>query len=185
MIDDGAVLYPGTYCKGLKIEGINVRFQPGIYIIKGKKLEFKKEAQAYGNDVTFVLKGSKATLKVESGANLTLSAPSDGPYKGLAFYQTDIADDEKGGKPKKAKKPSRSEIGSDGGLTLIGTAYFPTQELLIKSETGVAAQSPATAFIAYRLKFEGKSVVNIKVDHEFGGIPPLLPRSDDGAKLIK
>jgi len=24
----------------------------------------------------------------------------------------------------------------------------------------------------------------VRVDHETGGIPPMLPRSDDGAKLV-
>ena len=80
---------------------------------------------------------------------------------------------------------AKSEIKSGGGLNIIGTAYFPTQELVITSESPVASQSPATSFIAYRLKFGGKSNMQVHVDHEAGGIPPLLPRSDEGARLVK
>ena len=44
-IGSGTVMVPGTYCKGLKIEGVQIRFTPGTYVIKGK-LEFKKFATA-------------------------------------------------------------------------------------------------------------------------------------------
>lgn len=188
VIDNNAVLYPGTYCRGLKVEGVNVRFMPGVYIFKNEKLEIKKEAQAQGQGVTFVLKGDKASVKIESGATLMLSAQETGPYEGLVFFQSPhmgSSSAKAATRSNKKVKIGKSEIGASGGLTIVGTAYFPTQELIISSEIGVAAQSPATAFIAYRLKFKGKSVTKINVDHEKGGIPPLLPRSDEGARLVQ
>jgi len=78
-----------------------------------------------------------------------------------------------------------SIVESGGGLSIIGTAYFPSQELSIFSDRPVASRSPATSFIAYRLKFSGRSNTQVRVDHEAGGVPPLLPRSDDGARLVR
>ncbi len=181
IVGTDTVLEPGTYCKGLKIEGVNIRFSPGTYIIKGK-LEFKKYAAAVGNNVTLILSGKKGTLSIEGDAQVSLKAPSTGPYAGVVFYQ--IPDIKKLGK--KAKLPTgKSQIKSGGGLRIIGTAYFPTQQLIITSDSSVVSQSPATSFIAYRLEFGGKSNTEIHVDHETGGIPPLLPRSDEGARLIE
>ena len=174
---DNAVLTPGTYCKGLKIKGTNVTFLPGTYIIKGGKFEISQSAQVIGSDVTFVLKGKKASLEIKSDAQVNFKAPSTGTYAGLVFYQ--IPDD------KKQKYPTgKSNIKSGGGLSITGTAYFPTQELNITSDSPVATYSPATSFIAYRLSFGGKSNTQVHVDHEAGGVPPLLPRSDDGARLV-
>lgn len=180
VIGDNAVLEPGTYCKGLEVKGLNIRFNPGTYIIK-KDLKFKEFAGAIGENVTFIFKGDKAKLKIEGGSQVNLKAPSLGTYAGLVFFQTL---EKKLGK--QAKLPSaKSEIKSGGGLRIVGTAYFPTQELMITSDSPVVSQSPATSFIAYRLKFAGKSVTEVHVDHEAGGIPPLLPRSDDGARLVQ
>ncbi|HHL43894.1 MAG TPA: hypothetical protein ENJ42_09760 [Hellea balneolensis] len=88
-------------------------------------------------------------------------------------------------KKKRKKKIRRSEIKSGAGVTIIGTVYLSTQELIITSANPVASQAPATSFIAYRLKFAGRANVSIHVDHEKGGIPPLLPRSDESARLVK
>ena len=180
LVGDDTEMVPGTYCKALELAGVNVTFLPGTYIVK-KNLTFKQFAQVRGDGVTFVLKGKKAKLKIESDAQVYLKAPATGTYAGLVFYQ--IGEQKLGKKP---KLPSgKTEIKSGGGLVIIGTAYFPTQELEISSSNPVASQSPATSFIAYRLTFSEKSNVTVHVDHEAGGIPPLLPRSDDGARLVR
>jgi len=176
-----AELMPGTYCNGMKISGVNVTFLPGIYIVKDKPLEFSKGSQATGVGVTFILKG-KATLEIKTNSQVNLRATASGIYGGLVFFQTpDLA---KVGKA--PKYPTAiSNIKSGGGLTIIGTAYFPSQKLVITSDSPVQSKSPATSLIAYQLEFGGKINTQIRVDHEAGGIPPLLPRSDEGARLVR
>jgi small basic protein len=176
------VLFPGTYCKGLRVKGVNVTFLPGTYIISGGKFEISEDSQITGDGVTFVLKGNNGGLEVKSDAQVNFKAPSTGPYAGMVFYQVpDI--------PKFGRKPKfptgTSNIKSGGGLSIVGTAYFPSQDLIITSFSPVASKSPATSFIAYRLKFAGRSNTQVHVDHESGGIPPLLPRSDEGARLVR
>ena len=77
-----------------------------------------------------------------------------------------------------------SSVETGGGLSIVGTAYFPTHKLEISSDNSVVSQSPSTSFIAYQLEFSGKSNTQVHVDHETGGIPPTLPRSDEGARLV-
>lgn len=189
IIGSGGVLVPGTYCNGLKIHGANVKFLPGTYIMKRNGIEFKEYSGAIGIDVTIVLKGEKSKLKIKDNSQVYLKAPSTGTYAGLVFYQTPVDGKNNSKKKKKPKKKNdkieKSEIVSGGGLNIIGTAYFPTQELKITSLNPVVTQSPATSFIAYRLKVGGRANLQIHVDHEAGGIPPLLPRSDDGARLVR
>ena len=179
---NNTVLFPGTYCKGLRVKGVNVTFLPGTYIISGGKFQISKDSQVTGEGVTFVLKGKNGGLEVKSNAQVNFKAPSTGPYAGMVFYQVPDA-------PKFGRKPKYptgvSNIKSGGGLSIVGTAYFPSQDLVITSFSPVASKSPATSFIAYRLKFAGRSNTQVHVDHEAGGIPPLLPRSDEGARLVR
>jgi len=45
--------------------------------------------------------------------------------------------------------------------------------------------APATSFIAHNILFSGEAKVNVNVDHEKGGVPPIMPRSDEGARLVQ
>ena len=176
------ILNPGVFCEGLKIDGANVTFSPGIYHIWGELL-FTSTANVYGRDVTFILKGTGNSLKIDNSAIVELKAPSLGPTAGLVFWQV-YADKDDKNKEQPTGVSGKSEISASGGLNIVGTAYFPTQELTITSDRWVTSKSPATSFIAYRLLFAGKSNTAVHVDHEAGGIPPMLPRSDEGARLV-
>jgi len=173
-VTDKTYLYPGTYCAGLDIKGVDVTFAPGTYIFPKGKLRFRKGSQSIANGVTFVMKG-KTPFWMEDGSNLALTAPSDGEYAGLAVYQSAT---KKGGGPK-------SRIRSGGGVSVVGTVYLPNQRLEISSESPVTTEAPATSFIAHKILFTGDANVKVNVDHEKGGIPPIMPRSDEGARLIK
>ncbi|WP_371396399.1 hypothetical protein [Fretibacter rubidus] len=48
----------------------------------------------------------------------------------------------------------------------------------------MASKSPATSLIAKSVHFTDKSSVVVRVNHEEGGIPPQIPRSDAGARLL-
>ncbi len=187
VIPTGSTLSPGVYCKGLSINGADVTLLPGVYHVWGN-LDIGSFAAVYGDRVTIILKGTKNRLIIRDGAQVSLRAPETGLTAGLVFWQThlDFWTYVLGRETKPPKGVTAvSEISSGGGLKIIGTAYFPNHELLISSNSPVASQSPATSFIAYRLKFAGKSNTQVHVDHEAGGIPPMLPRSDEGARLVK
>ncbi|NNC37565.1 MAG: hypothetical protein EX271_02760 [Acidimicrobiales bacterium] len=171
---DKAYLYPGTYCDGLDVMGTDVTFAPGTYIFPKGKLRLRKGSQSTAKGVTFILK-DKVTFWMEDGAELNLTAPSDGPYAGLALYQA--AGAKKGG--------SKNRIRSGAGVSITGTVYLPNQRLEISSESPVISEAPATSFIAHNILFTGDAKVRVNVDHEKGGLPPIMPRSDEGARLVK
>jgi len=188
---DNVILYPGTYCGGLLVDGIGVTFRPGIYTMLEGELKFKDSAVAHANDVTFILEGEKAKLKIEKGADVFVKAPSNGSLAGLAFIQKPFLQLGK----KKAKREV-SEVKSGGKLEILGTLYFPENTLKISGDdSAVGAQAPATSFIAYNIHF-GKDekndkklgiggYVTVAVDHVAAGIPPILPRVEDGARLVQ
>jgi len=71
---------------------------------------------------------------------------------------------------------------------VLGTLYFPKQEIKISGEESqMGSHAPATSFIADKIEFAGKegSSVSVKVDHIRAGLPPMMPRVEDGARLVK
>lgn len=177
-----AVLFPGTYCGGLTVDGKGVLFMPGNYIMLDGPLTFKNGAQAKAENVSFILNGQNSVVTVESGSTVHLKAPRAGAMAGLALYQ----DRQNAKLGKTVAYPNGVNVISSGGaLNVTGTMYFPTQGLEVVGDSRLGAEAPATSFIAYQVGFSGDTKAEVKVDHVKGGIPPLLPRSDDGARLIE
>jgi len=179
--ENGTMLMPGTYCGGLNVSGLDVKFAPGEYIMLDGPLVFTKESSAIAESVTFILRGKKSTLDIRKGSKLIVKAPKDGPLAGLAFFQDQYADTKK-----KPKLPSgTNSLSGAADMQIIGTVYFPTQEIVVGGGSGLGTQAPATSFIGYRVRFEDNSQIRIKTDHIAAGLPPLLPRSDAGARLTQ
>lgn len=177
------ILRPGTYCGGLTVDGVNVEFLPGDYIMQDGPFTIRNGAEANGRGVTFGFMGKKGVLRVELNADANFTAPSNGERQGIVFMQMD---DVKASSSQSDKK--RHVITSGGNLNINGTVYFPTQSLIVSGVgTQMGAQAPATSFIADSLVFEGEagSRVKVNVDHRKAGLPPLLPRAEEGAMLIE
>jgi len=177
-------LVPGTYCAGLTVDGVDVDFMPGEYIMRDGPLTFMNGAEATARDVTFILVGENAVFNVETGANVLLKAPSTGFRKGLAVME---AEDPSAPGNRKVKK-KKSTITGGGNFSVLGTVYLPKQTLEVKGDgTQVGSKAPATSFIADRVHFKGENgaVVEVDIDHAAAGIPPILPKAEDGAMLIE
>lgn len=177
------VMSPGTYCGGLTVDGANVRFKPGNYIIKDGPLTFKNGATADAQDVSFILRGDEAVLTVETGSVVTVKAPSQGLMAGLAFYE-----DQKqfiGGLDSDLLPSGVNLLSSGGELNVIGTLYFPTHALEVLGDSVLGAKAPATSFIAHQVTFAGSTKAEVSVDHQKAGLPAMLPKTDDGARLVE
>jgi Flp pilus assembly protein TadG len=177
-------LTPGTYCGGLTVDGINVRFAPGDYIFKDGPLTFLNKSQARADKVTLSFTGAGALMNIEGGSKLSIKAPTSGARKGLAFMQ--MVDRDGAGNRAFTSGPNR--IASGGSLSMSGTAYFPQQTLMITGEgSHIGSNSPAVGLIADTIEFRGArgSRVELAVDHVAAGIPPIEPRASDGVRLIE
>ena len=175
---------PGTFCGGLTIDGINVDFLPGEYIIKDGPLSFINGAEAVAKDVTFILAGSGSVLNIQSKSSLDLKAPSQGVRKGLAVMESRDAS----APSNRTVEEKTSLIAEGGSLQVLGTIYLPNQELKIRGQnTSIGSMAPATSFIADTLQISGGTgaKMTIAVDHVEAGVPPILPRAEDGSRLVE
>jgi hypothetical protein len=152
-------LSPGVYCGGLQIEnGISATLSPGVYIVIDGGFNVLDGSDIQGTGVGIYLtcqtqcNTDKVRVRIESNANVHLSAPTSGPMAGIIFRQHPNASPSD---PTNA----RSEIASGSNTFLEGTLYFPTQEVDVHSNTTNTA--PRTFLIAYRLTFRSNSVVGI------------------------
>ncbi len=217
-------LNPGTYCLGLHIYDSQVKLNPGTYIIKDGPLTIGHNSSVVGDGVTFVFTGEDSLLYTYEEVQMDLTAPSSGTFAGLVFFQD-----------KMTGSGNTSIIKGGLNMRLVGTVYFPTQNLFVGGIGEMGASSPALAFIANNITFTSdieKAVTENEANilalkgylemavfaaaaygfsdyrptalasaspltkkfttriqtslssHQRGGVPPVLPRSDDGARLI-
>ena len=180
-VEGGVTLPAGTYCGGLKLLGKNVTFEPGEYIMKDGPLFFGSGTRAMGDDVTFVFSGKDSVLHITDGADVGLTAPKRGDLKGLVFAQHV----EKRVGIDAALPTGTSVITAGGNLKLVGTAYLPEQKITFLGGSISESQAPSTSFIAYQLLFNDGAKISVAVDHQVVGLPPILPRSDESARLVE
>jgi Flp pilus assembly protein TadG len=167
-------LNPGTYCGGISITEATVNFAPGTYIIENGPLLLLTNSVTKGTGVTFVFKGVGTFLQTIAASKIDLTAPDSGTYKGLVFFQDPDA-----------SKYETNRLNGGAYVRFVGTLYFPTQNIVLGGNGDIGSLSPATAYIAHRIQIGQSSQVEVHVNHEEGGVPPLLPRSDEGARLVK
>jgi len=180
-IDDNFVLQPGTYCENLKISGRNVKFLPGVYIFENTELWINKTSEVRADGVTIVLKGASSLFYIEQNSDFYLKAPATGPTAGLAVFQ-DANSALKG----TSKRPTgTSELSGGSKMVIVGTVYLPTQGISVFGQSSYGSAAPATSYIGYNVSFGSNSNVTLDIDHTSAGLPPILPRSDEGARLVQ
>jgi len=84
-------LTPGVYCGGMSLNaGAVVTLSPGIYYLDRGSLQVNGGASLTGTGVTLVFTSSTgqnyATATINGGATVNLTAPTSGPYQGIALY---------------------------------------------------------------------------------------------------
>jgi len=135
---DSTTQYGNTVCYSSLDLGKNnstVTLNPGIYVINGGSLHFWSKNGGYsnygGNGVYFYLTNG-ASLSIDRGANVNLTAMTSGTYSGI-MVQQDAAD---------TNTLSISE-GSDA--TFNGAIYAPTAAIAIASGSGSTMNGPIVA----------------------------------------
>lgn len=119
----------GIACyNGLTIaNGGTLNLQPGVYVINGA-LTFAGGTTTTGSGVTFYFPPG-GSLSVSNGISFNLSAPTDGTYNGILFYQ-DRAN----------SNPATFEGGANSSMN--GILYFPAANVTL--ENGTRTTSYAT-----------------------------------------
>jgi hypothetical protein len=149
--DSPAELFPGRYCNGIKLSGSpSIKFKPGIYYIENG-FEITSTPVLEGSEVMFFI--ASGQLKITGGANINLSAPTNGTYEGILFYQ---------------KRSNTSDVTLTGGsaMNLNGVIYAFAADLDY-SGGSCSSSPPKTMLVADTIEFGGNSCI--------GRLPELPP----------
>jgi Flp pilus assembly protein TadG len=145
----------GSICfNGLDVKGtLNFPFG-GIVYINGGQLSFGAQAQVSGTNLVFVLTSvnatsnpaSIATVDMNGGADLDITAPSTGPFARVAIYED-----------RRAPIGRSIRYNGNSGSTINGAMYFPNAYF----EYNGNAQTAATCLqlVARRLDFRGNGTI--------------------------
>lgn len=144
-----AVLNPGTYCGGIRIQsGAYVVFNPGVYILTssvsvgglnidiGTNVTTNTATSPYG--VTFYNYGPNGSISFTminytAGQSMSLSAPTTGTYQGILFFQ-DPGDTN-----------AAQIIGASADNTIIQGAYYLPTAAVVIAFSGAVGYNPIVA----------------------------------------
>jgi hypothetical protein len=119
--------------------------------IYGGDIDFKGDVTA--NEATWVMtgpNGQAGDLIINSQANLTLSSPTSGDYKGVLFYRD--------------RRASSIEIKINGGASssFTGAMYFPTSDITYAGNSDMVVE--CLQMVGQKLKFRGGAEIQNHCD---------------------
>jgi Flp pilus assembly protein TadG len=137
----GGSISPGHFCGGLTFQN-TVNMQPGVYVIDGGTLKMNANAVLTGSGVTFFLTNG-ATVQMNGGAQVTLSAPTSGAYSGLVFYGD------------RTQPSAVNKINGNASSTITGAIYFPSQE--VDFQGNFSGANGCTQVVADKIYYTGSA----------------------------
>ena len=172
--NDTETIAPGCYA-GMTLKG-NVTLQPGTYFIDGGSFDATSQASITCNGCTIVLSSSTAannpssiaSLEINGGAQLNMTAPSSGPYGGVLFYQD-----------RRAPLLNDVRINGHASGALEGALYLPRANIRMNGSSSMNTQ--CFQIVGRRLNFTGS--MNIQNNCPPGG--PTRPFGADFVRLVE
>lgn len=135
--------------KDFTVKG-TLNMQPGTYIITGD-MKVNSGAKVTCNGCTFILTNATpsdtGTVDINGGAQMNLTAPDSGTYKGILFYSDRGAD-----------AGDISRINGNSASTYKGAFYFPHQQVEFTGTAGVTFE--CLKLVTWQLTFTGNSSIN-------------------------
>jgi hypothetical protein len=166
-------LNPGIYCQNIEISGTaQVRFMPGIYVLRSSKLITKEDAQITGRHVGFYFERNNSGFEFLERSIIDLGAPKDGPMASILLW-----------KDKDSNGGHTFIIGTNHARMLIGTIYLPGGRLSVTSQMPVADNSPWTAVVADRLRVSAGSQIVLNTNYGATDVP--VPKTFDDHRNLK
>lgn len=127
-----------------------LNLQPGTYIITGD-MQVNSGAKLSCTGCTFIMTNATpsntGTVIINGGAQMNLTAPDTGTYKGILFYSDRGAD-----------STDISRINGNSSSTFKGAFYFPHQQVEFTGNAGVTFD--CIKLVTWQLTFTGNSSVN-------------------------
>jgi hypothetical protein len=145
----GSAMSPGTYCGGITLNANTAAtMAPGTYIVDGGSVSIAGGATLSGSGVTIVLTNSSgsnpATMSINGGANVDLSAPTTGSLAGMAIMQ-----DQNG------TQGTNNSLAGGTTQNIQGVIYFPKET--VKFAGGTQTGSGCTQIVSDEIDFLGNA----------------------------
>jgi hypothetical protein len=142
-------LSPGRYCGGINLRSGIFTLEAGNYIIDDGDFEIRAGAQVTGDGVTIILvnsdSGDDPVITINGGADISLTAPTDGDYSGILFFQDPNSD---GG---------TNTFNGNSGTSLTGVIYIPSGPVSFSGNNEVGGG--CTYIVAETISFNGSAAL--------------------------
>jgi hypothetical protein len=156
-----ATISPGVYCGGITVSSATLTLSPGVYILNGGGLTVWNNAVLNASGVMFYNTGVNGQIAgpitISGGAVVNQSAPSSGPYQGIAFFQD-----------RSITYAASNSISNGATGNITGTFYFPTTDFQFQGNTDSAVYA---AFIANTITISGNSSLKSDPTGAYTGLP--------------
>jgi Flp pilus assembly protein TadG len=144
---------PGVYCKGMQFNaGADVTFSPGVYYIDRGDLTINGGASVHGTGVTIVLTSSTAssyaTVTINGGATVNLTAPNSGTLSGIVVFGD-----------RKAPTGTSYKFNGGSGQVYGGAVYLPKGD--VQWAGGASTSTNCTQVIGDTITFTGNSDLTV------------------------
>jgi len=163
-------LTPGVYCGGINTGGYtNIRFQPGVYVLRNGGLTTSGNTTGVGTGVAFYLTGTGTAVQLQNdyvdlsaSTTLTITAPTDDStgMKGIVIYQDGSA----------ATGTLTNTLSGNSQINFTGAMYFGHQNVVV-SGSSENQQAGYTCLIAYTINYSGYSTLYLNSNYSSTTVP--------------
>lgn len=123
-------LSPGVYCGNFNFNGSGkLNLAPGLYVFKGTRWNLNSGWTVSGTGVTFYFADANSYIQVNSGVNLSVTAPTSGTYADILMFEPT------------GLSTSQFSINGSAGHIFEGLIYLPSRDLTFNSVSSVTSES--------------------------------------------
>ena len=138
-------LNPGVYCGWFNFNGNpNVTFNPGTYVLKNGGWNVNG-GHWEADGVSFYFSDQNSKIQFNSGVSANITAPTSGPYRGVAFFEPDGLGN------------SYLNLNDSNGFFIDGLIYFPSRNVTFNGGSDLTIRN--MSFIVNRLTVNNGDLV--------------------------
>ena len=146
-----------VFCGAIQFNA-DVTFAPGIHYFKNATVSVKSSIDFVGNGVMLYFDANSFLSKAAGGGEVSLTAMSSGPYKGIAIFAS-----------RAASKMLTFTLTGDQNYYIDGTIYMPKARLRLYGTADVTVSSKSGYVIARQFYYQGDSSFTMEA---YGGLAP-------------
>lgn len=152
---------PGVYCGGIiALSDSEIFLEPGVYIMKNGPLVLGGRAALSGENVGVYFTGSNAVLNLGVSSKIALTAPIDGPLRGVLFFED-----------RNAPRNNEFIIRSGNAQALEGAIYLPKGKFVADAAAQIGQMAKWTALIANKIEMRNSAKLRLNSDYAGSTIP--------------